>query len=375
MKKPLLYLALPLALGLALGTGLAPASAHRESPEPPSATVLAEGLQSPLSLAAGRHGLFVTQNFAGILNRIKRHGDPEALYRSGGPQVASASLYRHTVYFSEGTGAGGMDGLPNVQWIKSLDLHDDGAAPKKIADVAAYEKKHNPDGRVTYGFRHVEDRQCLDRIPEGIPAKYKGNVDSNAYATAANRHSIYVADAGGNAILKVDKHSKRVSTVAVLPPASFRVTAALAAGMGLPDCVVGEKYYLEPVPTDVEFGRHGWLYVTSLPGGPEDGSIGALGRVFKVHAHTGEVVQLAGGLSGATNLAVSPRGDIYIAEMFGNEISVLKKGHDKVETFFKTTAPGALEIRGDRLYATTNALPDFTGETPPAGKVIKIQLH
>ena len=134
-----------------------------------------------------------------------------------------------------------------MQWIKSLDNHRK-ATPRKIADVAAYEAKRNPDGRVTYGFRDVRDQQCLDRVPAGIPAKYKGQVDSHAYATAANKRSIYVADAGANAILKVDKHSKRVSTVAVLPAASFRVTAVLAAGMGLPDCVVGERYYLSRCP-------------------------------------------------------------------------------------------------------------------------------
>ena len=375
MKRHKLYLALPLVLGLSLGTGLAPASsADRNSTKPPTTTTLADGLLSPLGLAAGRQGLFVTQNFAGLLTKVRSQGDPKVLNSSGGPEVGAVSLYQDTVYFSEGTGAGGMDGLLNVQWIKSLDNHRK-ATPRKIADVAAYEAKRNPDGRVTYGFRDVRDQQCLDRVPAGIPAKYKGQVDSHAYATAANKRSIYVADAGANAILKVDKHSKRVSTVAVLPAASFRVTAVLAAGMGLPDCVVGERYYLEPVPTDVEFGKDGWLYVTSLPGGPEDGSLGALGRVFKVHSETGKVVQLASGFSGATNLAVSSRGDIYVAEMFGNKISVVKKGYHKARTFLETTTPGALEIHDNRLYATTHALPDFSGQTPPSGKLIKIRLR
>jgi hypothetical protein len=372
VKRHKLYLALPLVLGLSLSTGLAPASsADRNSTKPPATTTLADGLLSPLSLAAGRHGIFATQNFAGLLNKVRTHGGPKALYSSGGPEVGSVSLYKDTVYFSEG--GGGVDGQPNTQWIKSLGSHRK-ATPKKIADVAAYEAKRNPDGRVTYGFRDV-DQQCLDQIPEGIPAQYKGHVDSHAYATAADKRSIYVADAGANTILKIDKRSKRVSTVAVLPAASFRVTAVLAAGMGLPDCVVGERYYLEPVPTDVEFGKHGWLYVTSLPGGPEDGSLGALGRVFKVHSETGKVVQLASGFAGATNLAVSSRGDIYVAEMFGNKISVVEKGHHKARTFLETTTPGALEIHDNRLYATTHALPDFTGQTPPAGKLIKIKLR
>jgi hypothetical protein len=373
VKRHKLYLALPLVLGLSLGTGLAPASsADRNSTKPPATITRADGLLSPLSLAAGRHGLFMTQNFAGLLNKVQSRGDPKALYGSGGPEVGSVSLYEDTVYFSEG--GGGVDGQPNMQWIKSLGNRSQ-ATPRKIADVAAYEATRNPDGWVTYGFREVRDKQCLDRIPAGMPAKYKGQVDSHPYATAATELSIYVADAGANAILKVDKRSRRVSTVAVLPAASFRVSAVLAAGMGLPDCVVGERYYLEPVPTDVELGRNGWLYVTSLPGGPEDGSLGALGRVFKVHSETGKVMQVASGFSGATNLAVSSREDIYVAEMFGNKISVVKTGHHKAQTFLETTTPGALEIHDNRLYATTHALPDFAGQAPPAGKLIKIQLR
>ncbi len=373
MKRHRLYFALPLLLGLSLSTGLAPAaSADRNSTKPPATSTRADGLLSPLSLAAGPHGLFVTQNFAGHLNKVRPLSDPKALYSSGGPEVGSVSLYKDTVYFSEG--GGGVDGQPNMQWITSLEGGRQ-AAPKKIADVAAYEATRNPDGRVTYGFRDVRDRQCLDRIPAGIPAKYTGQIDSHAYATAANKHYIYVADAGANAILKVDKRSKRVSTVAVLPATSFRVTAVLAAGMGLPGCVVGERYYLEPVPTDVEFGRHGWLYVTSLPGSPDDGSLGALGRVFKVHSETGKVVQLASGFSGATNLAVSSRGDIYVAEMFGNKISVVEKGRHKARTFLEAATPGALEIHDNRLYATTHALPDFSAQAMPAGKLIKIRLR
>jgi hypothetical protein len=373
VKKPRLYLALPLVLGLTLSTGLAPASsADRTGHRPPATSTLSDGMLAPLSLAAGGYGLFVTQNVAGLLNKVQSYGGAKKLHRSGGPEVGSVSLYRDTVYFSEA--AGGRDGVPNEQWIKSLGNHRK-AAPQKIADIAAYEATRNPDGRVTYGFRNVRDQRCLDQIPAGIQAKYTGQVDSHAYATAVDKHSIYVADAGANAILKVDKRSKRVSTVAVLPAVAVRVGAVLAVGMGLPDCVVGETYYLEPVPTDVEFGQQGWLYVTALPGGPEDGSLGSQGRVFKVHSTTGKAVQLASGFSGATNLAVSSRGDIYVAEMFGNKISVVEKGRHQARTFLETTAPAAVEIHDNRLYATTHALPDFAGGTPPAGKVIQIRLR
>jgi hypothetical protein len=47
--------------------------------------------------------------------------------------------------------------------------------------------------------------------------------------------------------------------------------------LGLPACVVGKTFNFEPVPTDVELGRDGLLSVSSLPGGPEDESLGGPG--------------------------------------------------------------------------------------------------
>ena len=73
-----------------------------------------------------------------------------------------------------------------------------------------------------------------------------------------------------------------VSTAAVLPAGDpIVVSAELAAGVGFPACVAGFSCRFEPVPADVEEGGDGWLYVTSLPGGPEDASLGARGAVYR----------------------------------------------------------------------------------------------
>ena len=50
------------------------------------------------------------------------------------------------------------------------------------------------------------------------------------------------------------------------------------------------------MPTDIEVGPDGKLYVTSLPGGPEDGTLGANGRVLQVKPASGKVKTLVGGL-------------------------------------------------------------------------------
>ncbi len=57
----------------------------------------------------------------------------------------------------------------------------------------------------------------------------------------------------------------------------MKVTKESAAALELPDCVVGVTYAFEPVPTDVEVGKDGYLYVTTLPGGPESPALGARG--------------------------------------------------------------------------------------------------
>jgi hypothetical protein len=57
-------------------------------------------------------------------------------------------------------------------------------------------------------------------------------------------------------------------------------------------------------------------------------------------------------LRGATNLALGKRGEIYVAELFGGRISVIKNG--KVTLY--VTLPGALSVETDRkgtLWAGT----------------------
>ena len=103
----------------------------------------------------------------------------------------------------------------------------------------------------------------------------------------------------------------------------------MVAALGLPDCVVGVTYAFESVPTDVEVGRDGSLYVTTLPGGPESPVLGARGAVWKVNPWTGHARKVAGGFLGATNLAIGKHGTIYVAELFAGQISVVKNGSAK----------------------------------------------
>ncbi len=63
-----------------------------------------------------------------------------------------------------------------------------------------------------------------------------------------------------------------------------------------------------------------------LAGGPEDPSLGARSKVFTVDRKTGEMEEYATGLFAATDLADSPRGTVYVSELFAGQISRIVRG-------------------------------------------------
>ena len=96
----------------------------------------------------------------------------------------------------------------------------------------------------------------------------QGGIDSHAYSVASWGNKWLVADAGGNDLLLVDNKG-HISTLAVLPPQPvIRSPRRAPSTLGVdPECFVGSTYGFEPVPTDVEVGNNGMLYITTLPGG------------------------------------------------------------------------------------------------------------
>jgi hypothetical protein len=188
---------------------------------------------------------------------------------------------------------------PGTFEITASGLNIWGPRGKRVyADTLAYEQAKNPDKINTYGPRSTDP--CVTGVlgPAG-----PGGIDSHAYSVTAWKGGWVVADAGANALLWVGNKG-RIKTLAVLPPQPYVVTAEAAASEGMPTCVVGTTYDFEPVPTDVEVGKDGYLYVTTLPGGPESSVFGARGKVWRVNPHTGRARVVAQGLLGATNLAL-----------------------------------------------------------------------
>ncbi|GAA2752033.1 hypothetical protein CLV52_0997 [Amnibacterium kyonggiense] len=233
---------------------------------------------------------------------------------------------------------------------------------KKVLQVSLsrYEKHHNPDGRITYGFTDpskVSDT-CREQMKTaGLDVVYRGQVDSHPYAVAGLRDGSWlVADAGGNDILRISQRG-HVSTVAVLPPQTVTIGSELAGRFGVTACI-GLRYRFEAVPTDVEVSKGG-IWATTLPGGA-----GGLGSVYRV-GWSGWTHRVATGFAEATNLAVSPSGRIYVVQLGQGVFTPTKHGPKLVAAL-----PGAaaVEWANGRLYAST--APAVTGGTGPGHVVV-----
>ena len=342
-----------LAGGLALATPAAQAAPARATGE-----TLASHLVGPLSLAVAKSGtVYVTDNFTGTLWGIPKGGKPATVFQATekNAEVGAVSTYGKKVTFA-------LNG--EKKWLMSWKV---GAAkPSKWANLGAYEATKNPDGDQEYGFV-APTAECAAQWPvkQAGPPTYTGIVDSHPYSSYTTAKGAYVGEAGGNSILWV-RNDGKIKTVGILPSTEVTVTQAAADELHAPACV-GLQYRLEPVPTDVELGPDGWLYISSLPGGPEDDSLGMNGRVYKMNPKNGVVKLVATGFLGTVDLAVANNGDIYVAQLFAGQISKIKAGSAKAKPFIQVALPGAVEWKKDALYATVNAL---SGNNPK-GKVMR----
>lgn len=253
-----------------------------------------------------------------------------------------------------------------------------------VADLTRFEQEKNPDGSVFYGSRTTDScvRDALAKLPLPTPrqAGYQGPAEAHPYAVAAGAgDDWYVVDSSANDLLRVDGAGK-VSLVAVLPGQPHTFTRDDAKALGLPACIAGIRYIFESAPTDVEVGSDGALYVTTLPGGPIGLQLGARGSVYRVDPNTGDAEQVVTGLAGAVNLALGPRDQIYVAELFDGQISAATSrwGRSKVPTarsVVRLPDVVGLEFDGGALYASTLPPGFLEGDTTGNGSVVKIKIE
>lgn len=135
-----------------------------------------------------------------------------------------------------------------------------------LADIAAYEDTHNPDG---------------------------GRVDSNPYGLFVEPGRRFVADAGANTVLEVAADGT-VALVTTLPslPAPFPFNQS------------------DAVPTEVERGPDGALYVSVLTGAPFLPGAAKIYRVVPGQAPQSYVEDL----TSVTDFAFAPDGSLYVTQ-------------------------------------------------------------
>lgn len=374
------------SLALAAVGALAAGPAEAQTGGAPTPITLADGLLTPLRAAVGPDGsVYVTENNAGQILRVGRGGSQVVYTDPDGNEVGGVSVAGRNLIFTV-TSHDPSDPETNLDsWLKLLTPS---GQVRTLADLHDYEAAANPDQHTTYGFRSI-DPGCAEQWPAANgPASYAGAVDSHPYATYVAGGWTYVADAGANDVLAVSPRGN-VHTVATLPAIPYTITAEALAGLGLPDCFLNAVYWFEPVPTDVEMGPGGRLYVSSLPGGPEGPQLGGRGSVFSVDPLSHRVRPVVTGLVEPTGVAVAPDG-LYVAQLFGDEISKVTFGHGgffgrrtththhqtaTVSTFASTTNPGDVEWTPQGLVATTNVLAGSDGTSAPAGELVLYPTH
>jgi hypothetical protein len=137
----------------------------------------------------------------------------------------------------------------------------------------------------------------LDENPGGFVK------DSHPYGlTAGPDGTLWVADAGGNDLLKVNASTGQIDLVAVFP--------GIPGPMANPER--GGANESDPVPTAVAIGSDGSMYVSLLPGAP---FLPGSSKVVKV-SPDGSISDYATGLTMTTDLRSGPDGNLY-AVQFG----------------------------------------------------------
>lgn len=357
-RRPVAAAALAATATAALVLAGAPAAGAHGSPP---TTVVADGLAGPLSLDVTPRGdVVVAQSAAGVLARVDRRGSRTDLAAAPGEELAGVSVASAAgVVYTRSLGEG-----PDA--VARLERVDRRGRVDVLADTGAHERATDPDGTSTYGLRDT-DQQCLDQLPPGFPAVTGGEVYSHPYASAdLGAGRTVVADAGANALLVVDARG-RVTTLAVLPAQPVVITAGIAEQNGLPACAVGDRFWFQAVPTDVEVGPDGALYASLLPGGPEDPGLGARGSVVRVDPRDGGVETVLSGLLTATGVAVGDDGTVYAAELFAGRVVALDPGATSPRTVLEAELPAAVEVAHGDLYVTTQVF-------GPDGRVVRVDL-
>lgn len=348
-----------------VGATVAPAAASTSAPPPLKVVkTITSDVIGPLQFAVNGKHVYVADDFLSALSEVGVK-TPIATNPGDGHDLAGVAVDPKTgaIAYSTSTAVG----EEGVHTAAALTILQPGQ-PALVVDLFKFEKAHNPDRIIQYGVVGPVS-PCVKKAIEkaGGQAKYNGDLDTHPYGVASLGGGAWaVADAGGNDILRVQPNGK-VYTLAVLPSEPIKITAAIAKQNMLPKCTVGVTYRNEAVPTDVEVGPNGTLYVSTLAGG-----IAPYGKVYTLSSSGYNTPQqLATGIPSATNLAVDPAGNVYVASLFPGLVFEIPAGTSTPVPVLSLPAVAALEWANGQLYASTAPAATYSGSgAPPPGSIV-----
>jgi len=318
----------------------------------PEVTTLSTAYVDPTQLAVRGDRVLVTDG-----RRLTEVGRSRALAQvASGGDVAGVALGPGTAYAYGSSNRGRTDTRLTIVGSRTV-----------VARLSAHERRYNPDRRVVYGVQGAS--KCVRdafKALDGGAAAYTGRVGSHPAAVANSGANWYVADSVGNDVLRVYA-SGQVRTIAVLPRQPFTFTRRVVTGLGMPSCVVGARYQGEPAPTDVEVGPDGMLWVTTLP---QLYDLGQPGSLYRIDPRTGSVRRFATGFQGATNVAVTASGKIFVAERLSGRVAAVRSS-GRWSTYLALPGVLGLEAVGETLYASV-AAPESMGVRTGPGTIVRI---
>jgi len=377
-----------LMVGGLLGASLSPAAAQEASPAaatpaplPAGCTVAASELANPRFLAfsdgivyvslagsAGDEAIFATAGEGTPqptepVTMYGATGEVAAISADGTTSVVATGLPSFT-FGTEVVGPAGIDvdaangiiyvatggvgpatgtvpALSGRAAVWSIDIATGEA--KVVADLETFEMENNPD---------------------------PNHIDSDPYGLVVGTDGmVYVADAGGNDVVKVDPTTGETSILAVIP--------GLPGQQANPDR--GGAMEIDPVPTGLAWAPDGGLYVSTLSGGPFIPGTAALFHV----AMDGTVTQVAGGLTMLGDVAVAPDGSIYVVTMSDNFIDPAGPAPGSIvkvdpQTGASTTVLSGIPFPGSIVFddngnAYITAMVSLPAGTPAGGTVLKCE--
>ena len=322
---------------------------------------------APLQLSVSRkHGVLVGDAAASKLQQVLRGGNVRTIVSGPQPgEISGVDVNRHgDIAYTSSDYKTGKTGLTIRSHGKS-----------KFVDLSAFEKKYNPDRKVP--LRDDEHGQVRPRLPQGGPRGPAGR-PTRASSTPTPMRSPRSRAAGWSRTRPATTCSSSTARVATSrsSPSCLRsrtsITAADVKSLGAPDCLMGVTYNFEPVPTDVEVGRHGALYISTLPGGPEAPGFSPA-EVSTGSPATHHLRRLATGFNGATNLALTPSGRVLVAELFAGRMSTI--AHGRPAPVINLPGVASLEFYCHALYAGLTGPMDAEGNPTGNGKVVKISVR